>query len=103
MIFWAGSLADFARGRLGDPQAAAPVLLDSLRRLLGIDAEPRATHLQRWSLARPAAPARSNDRPILLTRNLIGACGDGWAATPKVEGAYLSGLELGEALVRRLG
>ena len=82
------------------PSAAAQPLVAALRRVLGIAAEPTTTHLQRWSLARPVT---TRTEPFLLSESLVGACGDGWATPAKVEGAYLSGLALGEELVARLG
>lgn len=98
-VLVAHSTSGFAAGNLEDPEAAAPVMLAALRRLLDLDAEPGATHLQRWSLAKPAAP---REAPYFLGDDLVGACGDGWSGNPKVEGAWLSGTALGEALVERL-
>lgn len=99
-VLVAHSTTTYAAAHLADPQPAAQPLVAALRRVLGIAAEPTTTHLQRWSLARPVT---TRTEPFLLSESLVGACGDGWATPAKVEGAYLSGLALGEELVARLG
>ncbi|MDO9380996.1 MAG: FAD-dependent oxidoreductase [Nocardioidaceae bacterium] len=87
----------YASGHLEDPQAALPEVLRALREVLGIEAEPTWTHLQRWSLSNPAD---AREEPYFLTSDgpRVGLCGDGWHAPSKVEAAYLSGIELGQAL-----
>lgn len=93
------STPEFARPRLEDPQAAAPAFLASLRDLLVLPDAPLGHHLQRWSLARPVG---TREAPYALSDHLVGVCGDGWGPVSKVEGAFLSGSALGEALVARL-
>jgi renalase len=100
-VLVAHSTPGFARPHLAEPQAAAPAMTAALHDLLGLDA-PVETHLHRWSLARPTG---ERAEPFLLERagdRLLGACGDGWGPTPKVETAWASGHALGRALVSRL-
>ncbi len=95
-VLVAHSTTDFARPRLEDPQSAAGPMLEHLRRTLGIEDEPDVTAVQRWSFARPVEP---RDEPYLLTDDGLAACGDGWAAKPNVEAAFVSGVRLGRALL----
>jgi predicted NAD/FAD-dependent oxidoreductase len=97
-VLVAHSTPGFAAAHLEDPQAAGPAMTAALCRLLGLDA-PLGTVVHRWSLAKPTG---AREEPFLLSERLLGACGDGWGPRPKVEGAYLSGVALGEALVARL-
>ncbi|MCU1536139.1 MAG: hypothetical protein JWP82_490 [Humibacillus sp.] len=99
-VLVAHSTADLARDHLDDPQAAGPAMLDALTRLLQLPAAPRWTHVHRWSFAHPAS---TRSRTHHLGDDGIGLCGDAWSERPRVEAAYLSGLELGEAVVARLG
>ncbi len=98
-VLVAHSTPGFAGRHLEDPDAAGPAMVTALRRLLGIDDDPAATFVQRWSLARP-----TGERPdrYLLSASGLGACGDGWGGPPKVETAWTSGRDLGRALVARL-
>ena len=89
-----------AAAHLEDPPAAGPVMLDELRRVLGLADEPRSWFVQRWSLARPV---QAREQPFHLGPARVGLCGDGWHGRPRVEAAYLSGHALGRALVRLLG
>lgn len=101
-VLVAHSTPDFARPHLDDPQAAAPEMTAALRDLLGLDV-PVETYLHRWSVARPTG---ERDEPFLLEDvgdRLVGACGDGWGPTSKVETAWASGHALGRALVSRIG
>ncbi len=98
-VLVAHSTAALAADHLTDPEAAGPVLLAALRRLLRIEDEPRGTYVQRWSLARPTG---ERDEPYLLTETGLGVCGDGWGGPAKVETAWTSGRDLGRALVARL-
>lgn len=97
-VLVAHSTPDFARPRLDDPKTAAGEMLERLRAVLdlGADLQPEITHVQRWSFAKPAEP---RDQPYLLTATGLGACGDGWAAKPSVEAAFVSGAALGRALL----
>lgn len=87
-----------AAQHLDDPDSAAGPLVAALRRVLDVTI-PVDVAVQRWSLAKPVGERTA---PYLLDERLVGVCGDGWGP-PKVEGAYLSGLALGEALAGRLG
>ncbi|QIK66704.1 NAD(P)-binding protein [Nocardioides sp. HDW12B] len=95
-VLVAHSTPDLARGHLEDPAAAGPALVAELRAVLDLD-EPRHTEVNRWTFAKPTG---SRERTFLLDDGL-GVCGDAWSATAKVESAFLSGRELGEALVAR--
>jgi len=75
--------------------------VEALGRLVGAAQRPVQTHVHRWSRARPARGRE--DATYLLTEDLLGVCGDAWSARPRVEGAWLSGRDLGRELVRRLG
>lgn len=97
-VLVAHSTPERAARHLEDPDSAEPFLTAALTRL-GIDATPTSTLVKRWSMARPVGEREATH---LLTDDLLGACGDGWGPQSKVEGAYLSGLALGEALVARL-
>lgn len=98
-VLVAHSTPAFAAPHVPEPQAALPAMLAALQRVLGISSPPSGTHLQRWSMARPTG---SRDEPFLLTPAGLGLCGDGWGPVSKVEGAFLSGAALGDALVTRL-
>ena len=97
-VLVAHSTSPFAAARLADPQAAAPELLAATTALLGIDAAPQWSFVQRWSSARPAE-GRSQEFHLGASR--VGLCGDGWGS-PKVETAWRSGDLLGQELARRL-
>jgi len=99
-VLVAHSTTTWAAAHAGQPAEAAESLLRALRDLLDIDTAPDWRHLRRWAHARPVA-GRGAD--FQLWPSLVGACGDGWSARPRVEAAYLSGLLLGQALVSRLG
>ncbi len=97
-VLVAHSTPALAAAHLDDPDAAGPMMAEALRRLLDLP-EPTSTFVHRWSLAKPTG---RRDEPFLLTEQLLGVCGDGWGPQSKVEGAYLSGLQLAEALLSRL-
>ncbi|SDR90588.1 hypothetical protein SAMN04488570_0687 [Nocardioides scoriae] len=99
-VLVAHSTPGFAQPRLDDPAAAGSDLLDALRELLALGAEPTETHVQRWSLARPTG---SREPTFHLSEDLVGLCGDGWGPVSKVQGAWVSGHDLGVELARRLG
>lgn len=97
------STGAFAAPRLEDPQAAGDVLVAALVRLLDVGQEPVETHVQRWSLAKPTGEREATHHlDTTAGGGLLGVCGDGWGPASKVEGAWLSGTRLGEALVERL-
>ncbi|MDN5767351.1 MAG: NAD(P)-binding protein [Humibacillus sp.] len=89
-----------AAAHLAEPAGAEPAMLEALTRLLGIRESPSWSRVHRWSLAHPAG---TRERTHHLGDDGIGLCGDSWASTPRVEAAWLSGTELGAALVARLG
>lgn len=100
-VLVAHSTPELAAQHLTDPAAAGPELVAALGRLVDASQEPGHAHVHRWSLARPA---RGREHATyLLGEDLLGVCGDAWSAKPRVEGAWLSGRDLGRALVRRLG
>lgn len=96
-VLVAHSTPGFASRHLHDPAAAAPELLAALDGVLEVG-EPVQAQVQRWSLARPVGERR----PTYHLADGVGVCGDGWGPVSKVEGAWLSGDELGAALVGAL-
>lgn len=98
-VLVAHSTGGFATSRLEEPAAAQGTLLEAMRRLLAVSDEPVHTHVQRWSLAKPTG---ERDAPFHLGEDLVGVCGDGWGPASKVEGAWLSGVRLADALVDRV-
>ncbi|MGN6522263.1 MAG: NAD(P)/FAD-dependent oxidoreductase [Actinomycetes bacterium] len=98
-VLTAHATAVLAARYLDDVDAAAPVMLAELRALLGVREEPTWSQVRRWSLARPAA---ARPAPFYLGPEMVGLCGDGWHGTAKIETAWLSGRDLGRALLERL-
>ena len=92
------STSAFAAPRLADPEAATDALVDAVRVVLGVDAQPQWTRVQRWTYARPAEPRES---AFHLGEARVGLCGDGWGS-PRVETAWSSGDALGRALADQL-
>ena len=84
---------------LDDPATGREPVLAALQRVLGIAERPVGTHVHRWSLARPTG---EREAAYLLSSRRLGVCGDGWGPVSKVEGAWLSGTALGEALAADL-
>ena len=64
-VLVAHSTADFAAGRLDDPDAAQEPMVDALRRRLEITAAPTYARVHRWSFARPT---KQRDEPYLPRR-----------------------------------
>ena len=61
--------------------------------------QPLFSAVHRWRYSIPAAPLAE---PFLLEPSLhLAACGD-WCGGPRVEGAFLSGLKLGQELAKQL-
>jgi renalase len=89
-----------AARHLQDPAGVVPDTVGALRRLLDLG-EPEDVHVHRWTYARPVGE-RTEPFALVDGDRLVGVCGDGWGATPKVETAWLSGVRLGRALVERL-
>lgn len=97
-VLVAHSTAEFARGYLHEPNAAAEPLVAALRRLLDID-EPVAVEVKRWGAARPATDeVGSSDARFLLAPGGVGVAGDAFSQRPRIEAAWLSGRALGTAL-----
>jgi predicted NAD/FAD-dependent oxidoreductase len=90
----------WAAEHLAQPEAAIERMTQALRTVLGIDTAPSWTRVHRWTYARPAAGRAVS---FQLWPSLVGACGDGWSQRPRVEAAFLSGRQLGQALAVRLG
>jgi len=100
-VLVAHTTAAFADDRLDDPGSAAEPVLAELGKLFGRrPPEPELLRAHRWSLASPGSP---REEPFGLHPALVGLCGDGWGAKPRVEQAWTSGTGLGEELLRRLG
>lgn len=98
-VLVAHTTAERAARHLDDPAAGGAPALAALQRLLGTTEPPAGTHVHRWSLARPVG---ARDAAYLLSSRRLGVCGDGWGPVSKVEGAWLSGTALGEALAADL-
>ncbi|WP_114559628.1 NAD(P)/FAD-dependent oxidoreductase [Desertihabitans aurantiacus] len=98
-VLVAHSTAGFATGHLDDPESATGAMVAALRRVVGATEEPAATHVHRWTFARPAS---GHDRPYQLGESRLGVCGDAWSDRPRVEAAWLSGTALGRELASRL-
>jgi predicted NAD/FAD-dependent oxidoreductase len=84
---------------LDDPPAAVPLVLEELIRVVGVREQPVWAEAKRWGSAAPARPRAERYR---LGDATVGLCGDGWAQRPRIEGAWLSGRDLGQALAARL-
>jgi len=101
-VLVAHSAPDFARRHLDDPAAAGPEMIQALRDVMGGLSEPMEVHVHRWSLARPVGESEAAYALETGPNGLLGVCGDGWGASPKVETAWRSGRDLGRALVEQL-
>lgn len=89
----------FAAEHLEDPDAAIAPALAAMRQVLGVELDPVDAFAHRWTFAQPT---EARDRTFLLDASGIGLCGDGWSGRSKVEAAWLSGDDLGAAIVERL-
>lgn len=83
----------FSQDFLETPEAAVPQMLE-VAATLGFS-EPTWTALQRWRYAKVTQP---HDAPYLQDDTLF-FCGD-WCGGAKLEAAYLSGLEVAEAMLK---
>lgn len=99
-VLVAHSTPGLARDHLEDPTAATAAMLRGLQRVLGVEASPRWSFVQRWTFAQPSG---TRERPFALSDDLVGRCGDGWSQRPRVEAAFMSGRALGAELAVRLG
>jgi predicted NAD/FAD-dependent oxidoreductase len=88
----------WTREHLELDKAAIPgPLLDVFEQVTGITTRPLHAVAHRWRYALPEEPLTL---PFLLDEATgLAACGD-WCGGPRVEGAFLSGLQLGQALAR---
>lgn len=95
------STPDFAGRHLDDPAGAGPEMVAALRSVLSLPA-PDDVHVHRWTFARPVGERTATHALVEGAGGLAGACGDGWGASPRVETAWRSGRDLGQALAGRL-
>jgi predicted NAD/FAD-dependent oxidoreductase len=98
-VLVAHTTTEFAAAHLDAPDAAQAPMVDALRQQLAISTAPAFAQVQRWSFARPTT---QRDEPYFLSGDGLGVCGDGWHGKSRVEGAYLSGRALGQAIAERL-
>ena len=87
---------EWSRQRIDDdPQQVSAALIDALAHGLGVDLPPRVAtdaHLWRFARCEPGGPG-----PILDTDRHLGLCGD-WSIGPRVESAWLSGMQLADRI-----
>ncbi|GAA2752208.1 NAD(P)/FAD-dependent oxidoreductase [Amnibacterium kyonggiense] len=98
-VLVAHTTPEVASAHLEDPASVVGQVVDAMRRVLGVPLEPVETLAQRWTFAHPT---EQRDRTFLLDAGGIGLCGDGWSEKSRIEAAWLSGDDLGAALVERL-
>lgn len=87
----------YAAGHLANPATAAPMMLASLQRILGIG-NPDWFSVKRWTYARPAF-ARLEEYRL---DGPVGRAGDAWCGEPRTQSAWISGTALGRALADEL-
>ena len=88
---------DWSTAHLEDLQdEVAAQLLASFWEVLGVPPQQHAlASAHRWRFALPSEPL---EQRCLFDEDLrLGACGD-WCGGPRIEGAYLSGIALAEAV-----
>ncbi|MEV1328754.1 FAD-dependent oxidoreductase [Micromonospora costi] len=88
----------FAAGYLAQPTAAAPFVEEAVRDLLGLPEPAEHVYVHRWTYAKPTVPGGGSYH---LDADGIGLAGDAYGR-PRVQSAWLSGRDLGRALVERL-
>ncbi|WP_375389428.1 NAD(P)/FAD-dependent oxidoreductase [uncultured Amnibacterium sp.] len=98
-VLVAHTTPELAAAHLDDPAAAIAPALDAMRQVLGVGLDAPDAFAHRWTYAQPSEP---RDATFALSPTGIGLCGDGWSARSKVEAAWLSGDDLGAAIVERL-
>lgn len=94
----------FSRERLHDsPDAWAAHMIEEAGRVLGPwAAAPTATQAHRWASAR-VQTATELSQPLTFEfgrHGLVGLCGDAFDPAGGVEGAYLSGLQMAERIIK---
>lgn len=99
-VLVAHTTAAFARTHLDDPASAVGPTVDAVRALTKA-AEPRWTHVHRWSFGKPAGTHDVSHRIVERDGRRVGFAGDQWSPTgpPRVESAWRSGTDLGRMLV----
>lgn len=98
-VLVAHSTPEFAHLHLREPEAALEPMLRAVRTVVGAHGDPIEARVQRWTFAQPKG---GREQTFHLGENGIALCGDGWSARSKVEAAWLSGDDLGAAIVERL-
>lgn len=92
---------DWSRTHLEDmPEDVAAALLAAFTQAVGTSTRPDIVQAHRWRHAMTLRPL--GQRFLLDPRRPIGACGD-WCLGARIEGAFLSGHDLGLATAARLG
>ena len=91
--------ASWSAEHLGDsPERVTQKLLKAFGEVTGIRATPTHTEVHRWLYAKTTQPLGQSH--LWLTDQGIGLCGD-WCLGHRVEDAFVSGLELALAMLRR--
>jgi predicted NAD/FAD-dependent oxidoreductase len=98
-VLVAHTTPEVAAEHLDAPDAVVEPALAAMRTVLGVDLAPVEVLAHRWTFAQPTAP---REQTFLLAPTGIGLCGDGWSERSRVEAAWLSGDDLGAAIVERL-
>jgi renalase len=81
------------------PESVCARMLAEFRAVTGCHDEPVSARAHRWRYAGPGA--ESAEACLFDAESRTGACGD-WLAGSRVEGAFLSGLSLGERILAAL-
>ena len=89
------STAEHAAAHLAEPERGVSLMVESARRVLGIDEEPVVTVVHRWTFARPESARPQSHH--LDSELGIGLASDAWHGGPRIEAAWLSGRALGRA------
>lgn len=98
-VLVAHTTARRAHALLDDPDQAIAPAVTALDDLLGAGA-PAWTHAHRWRLAKPAGQHDSTYGLVTEGGRRIGFAGDQWCVVgaPRIESAWRSGTDLGQAL-----